>query len=161
MKVKLTFIILTGILLLSFSKVKAQTAGPTFTESHLKAAENYMIATGINKKFGEITNVMINAFSKQIPESNRTAFSAAMEKFMNKYYTWDVLKGDLSKLYASEFTEDELTQLTAFFNTPLGQKYGDKMVILTQKGMMLGQQVVRDHQDELKEMMKAATPEKN
>jgi hypothetical protein len=149
------------MLFLSFTQLKAQTSTTTFTQSHLQAAENYLIATGINTKFGAITDNIVNAFGKQIPENSRAAFINVMQKFMQKYYTWDTLKGDLSKLYAIEFTEDELKQLTAFFNTPLGQKYGDKLITLSQKGMQLGQQIVIDHKPELEQMMKEAMPKKN
>jgi uncharacterized protein len=161
MKIKLILITLTGILLFSFSRAKAQTVEPTFKASHLQAAENYLIATGISTKFTALTDNIVNTFSNQMPENNRAAFAGVMQKFMHKYYTWDTLKGDLSRMYAAEFTQDELQQLTAFFNTPLGQKYGDKQVALTQKGMLLGQKVLKDHQGELEEMMKEAAPAKN
>ncbi len=154
MKIKLILITLTGILLLTQTIVKAQTSTTTFTASHLQAAESYLIATGINTRFGAITDNMVGTFSQQIPENNRAAFVEIMQKFMHKYYTWDSLKGKLSEMYAAEFTEDELKELTTFFSTPLGQKYGSKLVVLTQKGMLLGQAVVKDHQSELEQMMK-------
>lgn len=158
MKFKLNIIAITGIILFSFTIIKAQTATNTFTPSHLQSAENYLIATGVNTKFGSITDNIVSAFGKQIPENNRAAFIDVMEKFMHKYYTWDALKGEMSQMYATEFTEDELKQLTTFYNTPLGQKYGEKIVILSEKGMLLGQQIIKDHQPELEQMMKDAMP---
>ncbi|MGN6638011.1 MAG: DUF2059 domain-containing protein [Mucilaginibacter sp.] len=151
---KLTLITIAGVLLLCVG-AKAQTA-QDLTPSHLQTAEKYLIATGINTKFGAITDNIINAFSGQIPENQRQAFVGVMKKFMDKYYTWDTLKSKLDKLYAAEFTEDELNQLIVFVNTPLGKKYVEKSVTLSQKGMLLGQEVVKDHQDELEQMMKEA-----
>jgi hypothetical protein len=53
----------------------------------------------------------------QIPEANRASFMKVMETFMGKYFTWDAIKDKLGqKMYAAEFTEDELKQLTAFYN---------------------------------------------
>ena len=161
MKFRLALIILNGVLFLSFTQLRAQTTTTTFTQSHLQAAENYLISTGISTQFGPITDNIVNTFSKQMPENSRTAFVNVMKTFMHKYYTWDTLKGDLSKMYAAEFTENELIQLTAFFNTPLGRKYGDKMSTLTQEGMVMGQKVIKDHQPELEQMMKEAMPDKN
>jgi hypothetical protein len=161
MKFKLTLIALTGMLMFGFTSVKAQTADTVFTASHLEAAENYLVATGVNTKFGQITDNMISTFSTQLPENSRAAFAEVMKKFMAKYYTWDTLKVTLGKMYAAEFTEAELKQLTKFFNTPLGKKYGEKSVELAQKGMLVGQQIIRDHHAELEQMMRDALPAKN
>lgn len=151
---KLTSITIAALLLFCIG-AKAQTA-QNISPSHLQAAEKYLIATGINTKFGAITDNIINAFSGQIPENNRQAFIDVMKKFMAKYYTWDTLKGKMDELYATEFTEDELNQLSVFVSTPLGKKFTEKSIELSQKGMLLGQQVVEAHQTELEQMMKDA-----
>ena len=115
MKFKPTLVTFAIILFLSFTQVKAQTNTAALTTSHLQAAENFLISTGINDQFGVITDNIAQAFGTQMPENNRAAFMGVMQKFMHKYYTWDNLKGDLSKIYAAEFSEDELTQITIFF----------------------------------------------
>lgn len=153
---KPNLIILIGIFFLSVTGLKAQTATPTFTPSHLKAAEQYLIATGINTQFGDVINKMLKSSSVQIPDAQRPAFIKVMETFMAKYYTWDVLKDDFAKVYAAEFTEDELKQLTNFYNTPLGKKISTKTPVLVQKGIDIGQQVLTVHRPELEQMMKDA-----
>jgi hypothetical protein len=161
MKSKLILITISCVLFLTWTNVKAQTASLNFSPSHLQAAENLLISMGLNTQFGAITDNIVKAFGNQMPENNRAAFVGVMQKFMNKYYNWEVLKGDFSKIYAAEFSEGELVQMTAFFNTPVGKKYANKLALLTQKGMLLGQKVVQDHQTELEQMMKNAIPEKN
>lgn len=156
MKFKLNLIALTVVFLLGFTVAKAQTDSTKFTATHLQAAESFLIATGVNTQFNGIIDNMVNVISKQIPENNRAAFVGVMKKFMNKYYTWDILKGDFSKMYAKEFTESELNQLTVFYNSPIGKKYSGKMVTLQQQGMLVGQKVVSEHQSELEQMMKDA-----
>ena len=39
----------------------------------------------------------------------------------------------------AEFTQDEITELVAFYNTDLGKKLAEKQVGLSQKAMMFGQ----------------------
>lgn len=156
MKIKLNLIILTAIIFLFAGNLKAQTNTPDFKPSHLKAAEQYLIATGVNTQFGDVLNKMVGASSSQIPEANRASYLKVMSAFMAKYFTWDVLKDRLDKIYAAEFTEDELKQLAAFYNTPLGKKASTKTPVLLQKGMLLGQQAVEDHRPELEQMMKEA-----
>ncbi|MDN5283892.1 MAG: hypothetical protein JWR38_166 [Mucilaginibacter sp.] len=154
MKLKLNLLI--GLFILSTTGLKAQTTTPAFTASHLKAAEQYLIATGISAQFGEVISKMVNSSSAQIPEEHRASYLKVMEVFMGKYYTWDVLKDSFTKIYAAEFTEDELKQLTAFYNTPLGKKVGSKTPVLMQKGIEIGQQTITAHRPELEQMMKEA-----
>jgi hypothetical protein len=161
MKLKLSLITLGGLLLLGITNVKAQATTSSFTPSHIESAENFLIATGVNTKFPAIIENIVAAFSKQIPEDNRAAFADVMRKFMSKYYTWDILKVDLDKMYAAEFTEDELKQMSDFYSSPVGKKYAEKSVELLQQSMQIGQQVVVNHRPELEQMMKDAMGSKN
>ena len=43
-----------------------------------------------------------------------------------KQYTWDSVKPDFIRLYSHTFTESELKELTAFYSSPIGQKYVGK-----------------------------------
>jgi hypothetical protein len=156
MKFNLTFFALVGIILLSVTSLKAQTTTDSFTPSHLKAAEQYLIATGINTQFEGIIDNMISASSAQIPETQRPTFLKVMRVFMSKYYTWDTLKDSFAKLYASEFSEVELNQLSTFYNSPIGKKIGSKTSLLMQKGMAIGQQTIAVHKPELEQLMKDA-----
>ena len=42
-------------------------------------------------------------------------------------------------IYANNFTPDELRAITAFFRTPIGQKYLEKQPVITQQSMAAGQ----------------------
>ena len=76
-----------------------------------------------------------------------------MNQFMGKYFSWNLLKHEMSVMYAREFTEPEMKQLIAFYKTPLGIKLNQKQPMLMQKGMAMGQQRVTEHQAELQKMM--------
>ncbi|MFH4963778.1 DUF2059 domain-containing protein [Gaetbulibacter sp. M235] len=45
----------------------------------------------------------------------------------------------MAELYMAEFTQDEIKELVAFYNTDLGKKLAEKQLGLTQKAMMFGQ----------------------
>ena len=53
--------------------------------------------------------------------------------------TLDGLYEKMADLYMAEFTEGEIKELVAFFNTDLGKKLAEKQLGLTQKAMMFGQ----------------------
>jgi hypothetical protein len=155
MNLKLKLITLTGIILFSFSSLKAQTADQTITPAHLQKAVQMLQAIGIDKQFDNMVNNMVTGLSSQMPENNRPGFIKVMKTFMGKYFTWDLLKDKMATIYAEEFNEEELGQITAFYNSPIGQKVSSKLPSLMQKGMMVGQEVVGQHKDELQQMMEA------
>jgi uncharacterized protein len=45
----------------------------------------------------------------------------------------------MAELYMAEFTQAEIKELVAFYNTDLGKKLAEKQLTLTQKAMMFGQ----------------------
>lgn len=45
----------------------------------------------------------------------------------------------MAELYMSEFTQSEIQELIAFYQTDLGKKLADKQLKLTQRGMAFGQ----------------------
>jgi hypothetical protein len=76
-----------------------------------------------------------------------------MKGFMAKYCSWTALKDDLCLLYAREFTEAELKQLTAFYKSPVGLKLAQKQPLIMQTSMAIGQKAATDHQAELQQLM--------
>jgi hypothetical protein len=152
MKIKSTIILLAGILTFCLTDIKAQTGTPP-SAGALKAAEEMLIASGANTLFDKNISTIINQYSAQMPADKREKFVTVMTTFLNKYCSWNVLKQDLFVMYAREFTEAELKQLTVFYKTPLGIKLNEKQPILMQTGMNIGQQAVMAHQDELQQMI--------
>ncbi len=156
MNLTIKIALVSALLCFGFAKGNAQTNKLAFSPTHLQAAESFLISTGIDKQFGDITNTLLSAFGNQIPEDKKATFVSVMKKFMGKYYNWEVLKVELSNVYAAEFSESELKDLAVFYNTSVGKKYGQKLPALTQKGLLIGQKIVSDHQTELQQMMQDA-----
>jgi hypothetical protein len=80
-----------------------------------------------------------------------------MRAFMFKYLGWDAVKQDVANLYAQYFTVDDLEQLIKFYSTPVGQKMLLITPELTQKSMAIGSQRVKEHMDELKDIIDKAS----
>jgi hypothetical protein len=152
MKIKSTIILLAGIVIFCLTDVKAQTGTPP-APGALKAAEEMLVSSGANLQFDKNITAIITQYSAQIPADKRDKFVTVMNTFLKKYISWDVLKPDLTMMYAREFTEAELKQLTAFYKTPLGMKLNEKQPLLMQTGMNIGQQAVAAHQGELQQMI--------
>lgn len=145
--------------LLFCSVVKAQTANVSITPAHLKAAEDVLIASGAGSQMKQNITAMIKQASANVPDDKKAKFTEIMGIFMNKYLNWELLKDQMAALYAQQFTEKELKDLTVFYLSPLGKKLNEKQPTLFQKGAELGQQAVASHQVELQQMLQDAFKE--
>ena len=68
-----------------------------------------------------------------VPETNKAAFIAEANETLDPLYV------KMAELYMAEFTQDEIKELVAFYNTDLGKKLATKQLSLTQKAMSFGQ----------------------
>jgi len=152
MKIKLSTILLAVMIALSFNKANAQTGTPP-SASSMKAAEDMLLAQGADVQYQKNFDVIIKQFSAQIPADKQAKFAEVMKAFLNKYASWDILKHDMFVMYAREFTEDELKQLTAFYKSPVGMKLNQKQPEILQASMTIGQQGVMAHQAEMQQMV--------
>ncbi len=83
---------------------------------------------------GQQFDVMLDPIVKMVPEDNRKAFKAEVVASLESLY------GQMAQIYTEEFTEAEIDQILAFYNTPVGQKMREITPELTRKGMEIGQQ---------------------
>lgn len=64
----------------------------------------------------------------------------------------------VATIYASNFTADELRQVTAFYRTPAGEKFREKTGVIAQQSMAAGQkfgeQLMQDLQTRMKEELR-------
>lgn len=140
--------------------IAALIALPSFafsqTAQHLKASEQFVEASGIKASFDGVVDAMLSTQIGSVPEQYREKFKQVMKTFMGKYFTYEVLKPRILKMYTDEFTEAELIELTKFYSSPTGKKYASKITGLTEKGMNMGRQVVEENKPELQSMMQEA-----
>jgi len=147
-------------LLLFCGIAKAQTTATLITPAHLRAAEDVLAASGAATHLQANIETMLKQASTNVPDDKRAKFMEVMKTFMDKYFNWEIIKDQLAALYAKEFTEKELKDLTVFYNSPLGKKINEKQPLLYQKGAEISQQAVQSHQVELQQMMQEAFKEK-
>lgn len=126
------------------------------TEQHLKVSENFLEVSGARDSFDDVVNTMLSSQSQAVPAEHRDKFTKVMKDFFAKYFSYDVLKPKMAKIYAHEFSEKELKDLTIFYTSETGKKFASKLAFLTKKGMEIGQATVEEHKDELAKMIQEA-----
>ena len=122
-------------------------------KSHRKAAEDLLVAMGVEKQLQNGIDQMVDMQAKNSPQI--APFKDTMKAFFSKHMSYAGLKEDLISMYAESFDEKELKEIKAFYMTPTGKKLVQKSPELTNKGMQLGAKRVQDNQGELREMIQA------
>jgi uncharacterized protein len=120
-------------------------------KSHRQAAEDLLKATNTEKA---IETVMDQMLAISIPQNPQLApYQDVMKKFLSKYFSLESLQEELMTIYTAEFTEEELKQIVAFYQTPVGKKAIEKLPQLTAKAGQLGVARVQANQAELQQMI--------
>jgi len=140
------------ILVLSF-----ETDGRLFAQqqlsSHDRAVIDLIKLTKVEQQMAASTEAVADAMTKGNPML--APFRDVIVEWANKYLTWNAMLPEVAKLYKETFTESEIRELIAFYQTPVGQKVLARMPELTQKGFSIGSTIGQAHSDELRQMIEA------
>lgn len=125
-----------------------------------KPAERLLEISGFEQLGGDTALTMvkpvIDSFRAQgIPEPGLAELEQAMKAFFTRVMKDPEIKSETVKLYESKFTKQELEQLLAFYETPLGRKSLKELPQLMQDGALIGQKVAQKHTPELEKQIRA------
>ncbi len=95
-------------------------------KSHRKAAEDLLKIMDIENQLESSIDQTLDIQIKANPQI--APLKETMKKFLSKHMSWEGLKDDLITIYADAFTEPELNQIRAFYQTPAGKKMVEKML---------------------------------
>ena len=74
-----------------------------------------------------------------------------MLKFLKEVMPWSEIEPEMTRVYANNFTKNELEDLAAFYKTPTGQKAVKLMPTLMGEGMKMGQERMMARMGELQQ----------
>lgn len=95
-----------------------------------------------------------NALDAQLmAQPDIAPFRGVMERFFAEYASWDAILPDVVMIYMQEFTEVELNEMTAFYQTPTGRKAVNRLPALFEKGSQIGLKAVQNNQSHLIRMI--------
>jgi hypothetical protein len=143
--------------LLGVAVALALTAGPVRADekSQRAAIKELFQVMDLPKTMQSSMDQMLDVQIKTRP--GLKAYRDVMRKFLAKHLSYEALENDLISLYAKEFTENEIKEMTAFYKTPVGKKVIKSMPTLLAKGAQLGAARVQANQEELKKMIEEAS----
>ena len=142
-------ILIAAVTLLNSTPARADEA------SHRQATETLLGTMQMESLLNQSVDQMLQMQVQQNPAI--APYQQEMKAFFGKYMSWATLKDDMVKIYMAEFTEPEVKELAAFYQTPLGKKTIQRMPALMAKGAEMGQRRVQEHLPELQATIAAKT----
>jgi uncharacterized protein len=123
-------------------------------QSHRKAAENLLLVMEVDKSLPKVVEQVVETQVQKNPQlaSQRDV----LQRFLTAYLNWEIVKEETITAYTHEFTEPELQQLTAFYQTPLGKKANEKLPQLAFIAGQVGLKKAQAHEMELRQMLSTA-----
>jgi hypothetical protein len=133
----------------------AKVAPKTTLSAHAANSAAYTLLATMNMK--ENYEGMIKRVTQMQIDANPQlkAIEPTIHAFFTKYMGWEAQRGDIAALYAKNYTEKELKELNAFYQTPLGQKTIQLMPQLAAAGAKIGQSKMMKYMPEMKAMIEA------
>lgn len=119
--------------------------------SHLKAAEQLLVESGTQQSLEKMSEQMSSAMAKSTPPR----YMALIDAFYKKHFGWENIKADTAKIFVKNFTEEELNDMIAFYQSPTGKKSVTLMPKLLEEGVTMTQKRVAEHLPELQAQLAA------
>lgn len=139
MKIIATFILAAAISIPAF----AQPASNQSVKELLKITKSEQLLGQMSQQM----NSMMHSSMEKITQGKKLTtkqelaminYAQELGKIMQEELTWAKLEPDMIKIYAEEFTQEEIDGMLQFYKTPVGQSMIDKMPIVMQKSMQVG-----------------------
>lgn len=79
-----------------------------------------------------------------------------LEAWVSRYLSWGAMSNEVAAIYRKHFTEAELKQLIAFYQSPVGKKSLDTMPAIFQESSLVGQSLAERNMPALQAMLDEA-----
>jgi uncharacterized protein len=112
-------------------------------EKTIAAARHVLDLTGAAKLGEQLWPTMFEALKRTQPSVPESAWEEIDREFRS-YFSSDEFLNSIATVYARHFNEDELKQLAAFYETPLGKKVVQNLPEIGQECFSVGASAGRD-----------------
>lgn len=120
------------------------------TDPHRAAVEKLLSLTNqdqlINQALDQVKQLTLKQFQQFLPSETTPGQQAIIEKHYNKMFevvkaemSWSKMKEDFIQIYISNFTEKEINEVIAFYETPIGKKFIEKTPVIMQQSTEISQ----------------------
>jgi hypothetical protein len=155
------------VLLASFMSASLAHGAPASRESIDRLLVDAKVEKVIDTMLVNVDQVMRRSMEAAVqgqplsPEQQRVAEATAAKfvQVMREEMTWDKLRPLYVQIYQESFTQEEIDGLIAFYESPAGVAFVEKMPVVMQKSMSIMQSRVAPMMEKMKAAMKEAIAE--
>ena len=141
-----------SLLLAGVPRFARAAEGPTQEKLDLaaKVLELAYTPTTLRDSFSGFLNPALDAMKAQgMPEAARTEMRKAFTEWFDEQIRWTEMKPKLIRIYAQDFSEEELKALLSIYQQPLGMKVMTKLPAVMQDGAQAGQEYFMSKRESL------------
>ena len=124
-------------------------------KAKIQAANAMIDRSGVAAHWNQMIDEQLDKMIKEDPAL--APYKGVYLKYLHKYLTFDTARPGLVKMFAKDFTTEELNQLERHYQTPAGKKAAKMMPKIFAQGVAVGEKVAEVHRPEL---LKAIAAEK-
>ena len=145
--------ILLLLLMLSFALQAQEAVKRETVERLLQVTDAKAVVDAV---YSQVDKMFLDmAQQLGIEESEQAFFNRYMQKVAiatRKAMSWEKIKGPMVDIYLKHYTEKELEDLLAFYNTDSGKAMIKKMPLVMQESMMISQSMLMEFMPKLREL---------
>ncbi len=118
----------------------------------------------MNQMLDQITASMNGQLKAQIPNATPEKLAQMQEvqkKLMDlvrSKMSWDKMRPEMVRIYTETYSDEELTGMLAFFESPAGQGFVKKTPLMAQKMLAVSQKQMGDIMPEIQRIVKESAP---
>ena len=124
--------------ILSFVIMLVSVVAVAQTDSYTLAVKNMLTASGSDATYTMAIEQMLSVFKMKHPDVQKETWDELKKELLET--SIDDLVEMLVPVYKKHLTEADLKAITAFYSTPVGKKYAEKIPDIMQESMQVGQQ---------------------
>ncbi|MFW2552795.1 DUF2059 domain-containing protein [Aliarcobacter butzleri] len=142
------------IITVFFSACASKDAKIIVEEPKKSQAEILIDNSPVKKYYDELTQTMktLTTVMKNGDKKNEVIYEAVNE-FSDKYFSYENIKPKLVNIISNNFTEAELVELNAYYNTEIGKKYREKLPKIISDMQVKSISIFEEKKDILSKMM--------
>ena len=141
------------LLFVSGARLRAQDTTATPSAGAVAAATQLLQLMNVESVMRATTSATFAAQVKQQPQM--APFREVMQAWADSTMTLRSMGPALARIYAQTFSEAELRQLIAFYQSPIGRKLASSSPELTRRGAEVGSSVAEANMPMLERMIQA------
>jgi hypothetical protein len=123
-----------------------------------EASVNQMLDQMTGMVTSQMKTAMPNATPEQLAQAQEV--QKKMMELIKSRISWEKMRGEYARIYGEIYSDEEINGMLAFYESPAGRGFVQKMPLLAQKTMAISQAQMGDLMPEIMRIVRESMPKK-